>query len=136
IALPRPGGRAPEGRGDATLREPDLQRLLVVPGEKDAADDDRCLASPRERPRAPEALQGQRDGRRPYVENRFAVRPGDRDLRRRSGGVRPEGCGRVHQAQCLAAADRNDARPQVQITSDPDYQRSLSTVSGTVSIIM
>ena len=44
IDLPRPRGRASQGRSDAALREPDLQRLLVVARAQDAADDDRCVA--------------------------------------------------------------------------------------------
>ena len=61
---------------------------------------------------AAQALQGQRDGRRPRVEDRLAVRPDDRHLRGRPRRLRPEGRRRLHQAQRAAHAHRGEARAQ------------------------
>ena len=53
------GARA-EGRSDAALRAPDLQRLLVEPRAQAAAGLDRRVAGERQRHGAPQALQGRR----------------------------------------------------------------------------
>ena len=45
VGLPGPRSRAPEGRPDAALREPDLQRLLVEPGAQGAAGAHRSHAA-------------------------------------------------------------------------------------------
>jgi argininosuccinate synthase len=59
VAHARPRGRAPERRPDAALRQPDLQRLLVVARAHRAADPDRPHAAARERHRHAQAVQGQ-----------------------------------------------------------------------------
>ena len=48
--------------------------------------------------------------------DRFAVRREDRDVRRRCRRVRPEGRRRLHQAQCVAAANRGESRPLARLT--------------------
>jgi argininosuccinate synthase len=63
-----------EGRIDAALREPDLQRLLVEPRAPHAAGRNRPDPVGGERQRAPAALQGQRDRRRPAFGERQPVR--------------------------------------------------------------
>ena len=49
--------------------------------------------------------------------------PTHRDVRRRRRRIRPEGCRRLHQAQCIAAAHRGEARPLTRI-SPPRRRRS------------
>src|SRR5690606_33459969 len=105
IADARPRGGAPEGRPDAALCEPGLQRLLVVARAARAAGADRPHAAERQRQGHAAPLQGQRD-RRVAQLARFAVRRPDLDLRGRRGRLRPGRRRRLHQAQCAAAADR------------------------------
>jgi argininosuccinate synthase len=80
---------APEGRPDAALRFADLQRLLVGPGARGAADADRPHAANRERLGTRQVVQGQRDRRVARFEDRFAVRPDHRHLRRRRWRLQP-----------------------------------------------
>ena len=49
VAHAGPRGRPPQGRADAALRQPRLQRLLVEPGAADAPDGDRPLPAVRQR---------------------------------------------------------------------------------------
>ena len=63
----------------------------------------------RQRLGAPQAVQGQRHRRRPRFEDRFAVRPDHRHLRGRCRRLRPEGRGRLHQAQRPAHAHRGQS---------------------------
>ena len=104
----RPRRGAPQGRADAEIRRADLQRLLVRPRARAAADADRQEPGDGRRPRAAEALQG----RRPYDRPRqpeLALRPGTRHLRGRRGRLRPQRRRRLHQAQCAAPAHARQA---------------------------
>ena len=71
---------ASERRADAEIRRADLQRLLVLAGARDAADDDRQEPGIRRGARAPQALQGQRHSDRTR-QPLFALRSGPRHLR-------------------------------------------------------
>ncbi len=101
--------RAPEGRADAPLCGADLQRLLVRPGARDAAGPDRQVPGAGHRPRAGEALQGQRHGDRPR-EPQLPLRPGAGHLRGGQGRLRPPRRGRLHQAERPSPARGRPAR--------------------------
>src|SRR6266581_5958180 len=129
IGLPRPRGRPPQGRSDAALRVAHLQRLLVEPGTGPPPDADRRLATRRERPRAPEALQGQRRSRRPRIGDGLAIRPRGRDLRGRPRRLRPGRRLRVHPPERAADAHRREsaekaAKAEKALSSRPIRARS------------
>src|SRR5207342_3712392 len=58
-------------------------------------------------------VQGQRDGGWARFEDRFAVRPDHRYIRRRSRGLQSERRRGVHPPQCAAPAHRRQAATQV-----------------------
>ena len=67
----RPRRRASQGRADAEIRRAGLLRLLVRAGARNAAGGDRQEPGIRHRPRAAQALQGQR---RPWSAARASIR--------------------------------------------------------------
>src|SRR5690606_23615118 len=112
---PGPRSGPPEGRADAALRQPDLQRLLVEPRAADAADHDRCFPGTRERRGAPEAVQGQRHRHRPQVRGK-PVRHPHLHLRGRCRCLRPGRCRRLHQAERPAHAHRRQQGPLAAVS--------------------
>jgi argininosuccinate synthase len=64
IRVPGPGSRPPQGRPHAALRQPDLQRLLVVARTPRPAGAHRPHPGKRQWLRAPQVVQGQRHCRR------------------------------------------------------------------------
>src|SRR2546422_9018617 len=110
-----------QGRTDAALRLAHLQRLLVEPGAEAPSDPDRRLATRRERPRATQALQGQRCRRRPRLEGGLALRSWNRDLRGRPRRLQPGRRLRIHPPERAAHAHRREgaAKEETALTSRP-----------------
>ncbi len=106
----RPWRRPPQGRADAALRRADLLRLLVLAGARDAAGGDRQEPGACRRRSDAEALQGQCHGHRPRKPEVALFRQAGH-LRRRPGRLRPEGCCRLHQAECAAPAHAGCTQP-------------------------
>ena len=108
VADARPRGDASQGLADAALCRAGLLRLLVLARARDAASFGRQEPGACRGRGHAQAVQGQCHRHR-QVEPEIALLRQDRHVRGRRRRLRPEGCGRLHQAQRASPAAARQA---------------------------